>query len=423
MALEDYKLDALRCTRCAYCKWIPVDQIKSWRFAKGCPSIEFNNFHSYSAGGRLVTLLSLLEGRVEVTEKVKDSVFNCQLCGNCDVTCKICRYDMEPLAAMHELRFKLVEDGKTIPQNDRVIEGYRKLNNMLKKPKDKRGDWTKDLKIKDLSKEKAEVVFHAGCQYSYNPYLQKIARISVGIMQKAKIDFGIFGQNEGCCGGRAYHMGYKKDYKDGLDNNLAAWKKAGIKTVVTPCADCYHTFKRLYAKDGSKIEVMHMVEFTDKLIKEGKLKFTKNVNMKVTYHDPCYLGRQGEPYVEWNGKEKKIFGQAVIYDPPRPRYIGAYGIYDQPRNILNAIPGLELVEMERNRESAWCCGAGGGVKEAYPEFSSATASERIDEAESTGAEALVTACPWCEDNFIEAENGRKRKMKIFDIMELVDLAV
>ncbi len=423
MALEDYKNDALRCTRCAYCKWIPIDQIKSWRFAKGCPSIEYNHFHSYSAGGRLVTLLSLLEGRIEVTDKVKDSVFKCQLCGNCDVTCKICRYDMEPLAALHELRFKLVEDGKTIPQNDKVMEGYRKLNNMLKKPKDKRGDWAKDLKIKDLSKEKAEVVFHAGCQYSYNPDLQKIARISVGIMQKAKIDFGIFGQNEGCCGGRAYHMGYKKDYENGLNSNLAAWEKAGIKTVVTPCADCYHTFKRLYAKDGSKIEVMHMVEFTDKLIKEGKLKFTKKVNMKVTYHDPCYLGRQGEPYVEWNGKEKKIFGQAVIYDPPRPRYIGAYGIYDQPRNILNAIPGLELIEMERNRESAWCCGAGGGVKEAYPEFSSATASERIEEAESTGAEALVTACPWCEDNFIEAENGRNRKMKIFDIMELIDLAV
>ena len=423
MALEDYKNDALRCTRCAYCKWIPVDLIKSSRFAKGCPSIDYNNFHSYSAGGRLVTLLSLLEGRIEITDKVKDSVFQCQLCGNCDVTCKICRYDMEPLQAMHELRFKLVEEGKTIPQNDMAVDGYRKLNNMLKKPKDKRGDWAKGLNIKDLSKEKAEVVFHAGCQYSYDPGLQKIAKISVGILQKANTDFGILGQNEGCCGGRAYHMGYKKDYKNGMDNNLAAWKKAGVKTVVTPCADCYHTFKRLYAKDGSKIEVIHMVEFVDRLIKEGKLKLKKNVNMKVTYHDPCYLGRQGEPYVEWNGKEKKIFGQAVIYDPPRPRYIGAYGIYDQPRNILKAIPGLELVEMERNREAAWCCGAGGGVKESYPEFSRATATDRIEEAESTGAEAIVTACPWCENNFIDAENGRERKMKVFDIMELVELAI
>jgi Fe-S oxidoreductase len=423
MALEDIKKDALRCTRCAYCKWIPIDLIKSWRYSKGCPSIEYNHFHSYSAGGRLVTALSLLEGRIEVTDKVKDSVFQCQLCGNCDVTCKICRYDMEPLAAMHELRFKLVEDGKTVPQHDRVIEGYRKCNNMLRKPKNQRGDWAKGLKIKDLLKEKAEVVFHAGCQYSYDPELQKIAKISIGILQKAKIDFGIFSQNEGCCGGRAYHMGYKNDYRDGLNDNLTKWKMAGIKTVVTPCADCYHTFKRLYAKDGSTIEVLHMVEFADRLLAEGKLKLKNKVNMKVTYHDPCYLGRQGEPYIAWNGKEKKIFGQAVVYDPPRPRYIGAYGIYEQPRNILKAIPGLKLIEMERTREAAWCCGAGGGVKEAYPEFSSATAAERIEEAEATGAEALVTACPWCEKNFMETGKGKNKKLKIFDIMELVEQAL
>jgi Fe-S oxidoreductase len=423
MALEEFKNDALRCTRCAYCKWVPIDLIKSWRFAKGCPSIEFNHFHSYSAGGRLVTALSLLEGRIAVTDAVKDSVFKCQLCGNCDVTCKICRYDMEPLAAMHELRFKLVEDGKTMPQNDKVIEGFRLLNNMLKKPKDKRGDWAKGLKIKDLSKEKAAVVFHAGCQYSYDPDLQKVAKISVKILQKAKTDFGIFGQHEGCCGGRAYHMGYKQDYNDAMHNNLTKWNLAGIRTVVTPCADCYHTFKRLYAKDGSKIEVVHMVEFVDNLIKKGELKFKNKVNMKVTYHDPCYLGRQGEPHVAWNGTEKKIFGQAVVYEPPRPRYIGAFGIYEQPRNILKAIPGLKLVEMERTREAAWCCGAGGGVKEAFPEYAKATALERIEEAESTGAEAIVTACPWCEKNFIDAENGKNSTIKVFDIMELVEKAL
>ena len=153
-----------------------------------------------------------------------------------------------------------------------------------------------------------------------------------------------------------------------MHNNLTKWNLAGIRTVVTPCADCYHTFKRLYAKDGSKIEVVHMVEFVDNLIKKGELKFKNKVNMKVTYHDPCYLGRQGEPHVAWNGTEKKIFGQAVVYEPPRPRYIGAFGIYEQPRNILKAIPGLKLVEMERTREAAWCCGAGGGVKEAFPDL-------------------------------------------------------
>ena len=104
------------------------------------------------------------------------------------------------------------------------------------------------------------------------------------------------------------------------------------------------------------------------------------VPLTVTYHDPCHLGRQGEPYVPWEGEEKKIYGQAVVYDPPRPRYNGAQGVYDAPRNVLRAIPGVELVEMERNREAAWCCGAGGACREAYPEYSAWTAAERIEEA-------------------------------------------
>ena len=145
--------------------------------------------------------------------------------------------------------------------------------------------------------------------------------------------------------------------------------------------------------------------------------------MKITYHDPCHLGRQGEPYVPWKGKERKIFGQAVVYDPPRPRYNGAKGVYEPPRNVLKAIPGLELVEMERIKEASWCCGAGGGVRDAYPEFSSWTAGERIEEAMSTGAEAIVSACPWCERNFMDVVNATGGTMKVFDVMDLVQQAI
>ena len=166
-----------------------------------------------------------------------------------------------------------------------------------------------------------------------------------------------------------------------------------------------------------------MVEFVSRLIEEGKLKFSKSIPMKVTYHDPCHLGRQGEPYVAWEGKEKKIFGQAVVYDPPRPRYNGAQGIYEPPRNVLRSIPGLELVEMERIKEAGWCCGAGGGVREAYPEFSAWTAGERIEEAKSTAADAIVSACPWCERNFIDAAKQNDTEMKVFDVMELVQQAI
>jgi len=424
MPLEDLRLDAMRCTRCAYCKWIPFDLVKSWRFSKGCPSIEYGKFHSYSAGGRLITALSLLEGRSTVTEKVIDTVFKCTLCGQCDVSCKMCRYDLEPLADMRELRSTLVQDGHELLQLKPVLEGLRTEFNMLGQSKKLRGNWIADLQIKDLTKEKAKIVFHAGCRYSFDGELGHVARTAVKILQKADVDFGIMGKQENCCGGHAYDMGYRQDFRTRADFNLRAWSEAGVDTVITPCSDCYFAFKRLYtAEAGSTIKVIHMVEFVDRLIKAGQLKLTKPVPMTVTYHDPCHLGRQGETYVPWAGVEKKIFGQAVCYEPPRPRYNGAFGIYEPPRDVLKAIPGLELVEMERIKEAGWCCGAGGGASQAYPEFSRWTATERIEEAKSTGAEAIVSACPWCERNFLDATSGNGTNMKVLDIMELVEQAL
>ena len=142
----------------------------------------------------------------------------------------------------------------------------------------------------------------------------------------------------------------------------------------------------------------------------------------MTYHDPCHLGRQGEPYVPWSGKEKKIFGQAVCYEPPRPQVQRAFGVYEPPRNVLKAIPGVQLVEMER-QGSCWCCGAGGGAPKRIRNFRAATATERIEEAKSTGADAIVSACPWCERNFLDATAGDGTKMKVLDIMELVEQAI
>jgi Fe-S oxidoreductase len=172
-----------------------------------------------------------------------------------------------------------------------------------------------------------------------------------------------------------------------------------------------------------QIEVLHVVELIDRLIQQGRIKFTKAVPMTVTYHDPCHLGRLGEPYEPWNGKEKKILNQVHTWEPRRPRYMGAKGIYDAPRRILEAIPGIKLVEMERIREYAWCCGAGGGCSETYPEYSAWSAGERITEANTTGAEALVTACPWCEANFAAAKDENGKSIQVLDIIELVQNAL
>jgi Fe-S oxidoreductase len=423
VALEEYRPDMERCSQCSYCKWIPLDQVKSWRFAKGCPSIAYNNFNSYSARGRFAVALSLLNGHSTYTDRVLDIVYKCTTCGSCDVADKICRYNLEPLEMMHELRFRLVEDGQLLPQHMAVIEHLRKEDNMMMEPRAERGDWAEGLGVKHITREPAQVVFHAGCRFSFDKILRETARTAVTLLKNAGVDIGIMGKDESCCGGRAYDMGYKKEFVKCAENTIRAWTAAGVRTVVTSCSDCYHAFIRLYPPLGAKFEILHTVQYLDRLIKEGKIKLTQAIPMRVTYHDPCHLGRQGEPYVPWVGKEKKVKGQIVVYEPRKPRYIGVWGVYNPPRDILKSIPGLELVEMERIREYAWCCGAGGGVKEAYPEFSRWTATERIEEAKSTGAEAIVSTCPWCERNFIDAIGTTGDKMQVFDIVDLVRQAM
>jgi len=316
----------------------------------------------------------------------------------------------------------LVEDGQVLQPHTLLIDNLQKEHNLSGKPHTARSPWAEGLSVKNLSQDKAEVAFFAGCRFNYDADLSKTARATVTLLKNAGLDIGILGE-EFCCGGRAYQMGYRKEFAQCAATNIAALNKAGVKTIITSCADCYQAFKRLYPQAGSRLEVFHTVEILDRWLKEGRLQFNRPVPLTVTYHDPCHLGRQGEPYIPWNGKETKIHGQIVVYEPPKPRYNGAWGIYDPPRNILKSIPGIKLVEMERIREYAWCCGAGGGVREAYPQFSLWTANERIIEANSTGAEAIVSACPWCEKNFQEAIDSQESKMKVLDVMDLVQQAI
>jgi Fe-S oxidoreductase len=423
MALEDYKDDCTDCSRCSYCKWIPLDHIKSARFARACPSIEYFGFQAYSLGGRLSVALSLLEGRIGYNDELKNIVWECQLDGACDVSDKVCRYNIRGLEALREMRFKLVEEGQTLPQHKPYIDSLQKEKNMMLEPRAKRGKWAEGLDVKKLTEEKATVVFHAGCRYSYDRGLQKRARTAVTMLRDAGVDIGIMGESESCCGGRAYQWGYRKELNAFAKKNARAWTAAGAKTVVTPCAECYSTFKRLYPETGFAFEVLHVSEYIERLIMKGKIKPRKNVPLTVTYHDPCHLGRLGEPYVPWQGKREKIYGQIPVWKPSRPRYTGALGLYDAPRNVLKSIPGLTLVEMERIREYAWCCGAGGSVLEAYPDFAAWTAAERLTEAKGTGAEAIVSACPWCERNFADTARGRDEKIKVYDVIDLVQMAL
>jgi Fe-S oxidoreductase len=413
-----------RCSNCLNCRWIPFDKVKSQRFGENCPSIGYYNFNTYSARGRFQLGQTLLDGDAELSSTVTEVIHSCTSCGLCDVSCKVCRYNLEPAEHNIALKAYAVEQGKTLPAQGEIVEALRTQKTMLRGRKTvDRGNWADGIEVKNVLKEPAEVLFFPGCKFAYEDELKASAAAALRILLKAGVDVGILGPADKCCAGRAHQMGFTGDFEAAANTNIRNFESAGVNTIVTPCSDCYHAFKRLYPQLGSTVNVLHTVEYFEKLIDEGKLTFTKRVPMTVTYHDPCHLGRLGEPYVAWEGKEKKILNQIHTWEPPRPRYNGAYGVYDAPRRVLEAIPGLELVEMERIREYSFCCGAGGGCSETLPEYSAWTAGERITEANATGADGLVTACGWCEANFRDAQDEHGRKITVLDITDLVERAL
>jgi Fe-S oxidoreductase len=421
MGLEQYKGDMAMCCRCSCCKFIPMQRVSGLQYANVCPSIAKYEFHAYSGGGRMNIGTAMLTTGLKYTDRLLDIIYNCQMCGACGVSCNYAM-DMEVQEPINEMRIRCVNDGHTNAALNKVIASLRKQGSMVP-AKGKRGAWAAGLKLKDATKEKVDVVYHVGCLTSFDPRFHKLAQATAKILKKAGVDFGIAGDDETCCGGRAYQMGYEKDFLKQAKKNMAMVKKAGAKTVVTACADGYQAFKVLYDKYNLKgeLEVLHISEYIDRLVKEGNLKLRKKNPLSVTYHDPCRLGRLGEPWIHWEGK--KIPGDRFVFDPPKQYRRGSNGVYEPPRDVLRSLPGVKLTEMTRIREYAWCCGAGGGVNESNPEFAKWTAKERIEEAVSTGAEAIVTACPWCEKTFNEAIDEAGSSLKVFDIVELVENAL
>ncbi len=426
LELKDYMGDMKRCARCSLCKWPPLAQIKSWRFSNNCPSIARYNFHSYSGGGRMALGLALAEGKLdEVTDELLNIVYRCTACGACDSSCKY-NSELEVLWSIYSTRAHLVGMGYFLPEHSMIIESLRNEDNAMMQPKAERGKWAEGLDVKDLSKgEQAEVVYHAGCLYCYDPELSPIARDAVTLLKGAGVDLGIMGSQESCCGSIAFQLGFQGEFIKFAESNIDDWNAANVKKVVTSCACGFGIMKAVYPLLGKemKFEVLHITQYLDQLLKEGKLKLSGSFPARVTYHDPCNLGRKAEAYVPWKGEEKKVLGQFILREPEKIIHRGWNGIYEPPRDIIRSVPGVELVEMERIREYSWCCGAGSGVKQCMNDFALWVASERIEEAKSVGAEAMVTACPWCERNFKDAIAESGGDLMVYDIVELLQQAL
>ncbi len=401
---------------------MPLEKVEGSKYVNVCPSISRFNFHTYSAGGRMVFGVAMMEERLDYSDKLLEVVYNCQMCGACDVSCKY-SMDMEVLAPLNEFRIQCVEDGHTLPALDDIIGSLRKQGTMLPGARARRGQWAHGMPVNNLTKQNARVLFHAGCRTCYDEELWPAAKATVALLQKAEVDLAISGEDESCCGGRAYQMGYKEDFLKTAKQTMGRIKESEVKTLVTGCADCYHAFKVLYDKFDLKsdLEVLHSTELLDRLIREGRLNPAKTIASSVTYQDPCGLGRKGEPYIHWKGTE--IPGHRRLFDPPKEFRRGTHGIYQPPRDVLKSIPGLTLTEMHRTKEYAWCCGAGGGARESNPNFADWTAQERIEEAEEAGVEILVTACPGCKRSFIDAAKSKRSNLKIRDAVELLAEAI
>jgi len=414
LSVADYREDMRGCVRCSSCKWVPFNHMKSHRFSRNCPSISRFNFHSFSGSGRMNMGLSVLEGRSELTEKVSEVLYSCQMCGACDTACKSYREIIDITEVLLELRAECVESGQFMVEHMMTLDALKRENNMLGEPKAERGAWAAGLDLKDINKEKVDVMLHVGCRFSYDPELRGSVRRAVRLLQEAGLDIGTAGAEESCCGGRAFELGYQGEARNFADDLAARVKASGARYLLTPCSDGFAAFNYLYPLMGIELgaEPVHMVQLLDVLISEGKLKLANPIGMRVTYHDPCHLGRMSEPFLgAWKGdKRDRLRSQSRT---------GRFGVYEEPRRVLCAVPGLELVEMERIKEYSWCCGAGGGVYDAFPEFAIWTARERLEEAASTGASAIVTACPWCERVFMDAVGENGFELKILDVVDVV----
>ena len=368
------------------CKFIDHNEMTDTDFLAICPSGLRYKYEAYYASGRQEIARGLLEGKLDYNDRLLHILFTCTECGGCQVICSD-QGNKNPLKTIVALRERVFRDELApLPEHETLIKSMENYENPWQQPRARRDAWMRKMKLPDPRKEKVDTLFFVGCTQAYDPKLQNIARMTAEILEAAGVKFGVLGKDELCCGSTLLRMGNYDAYEKMARKNVELLNSIDVDRIITSCSGCNSVLREEYEElGGLDAEVMHSLELVDELIQSGDIKLKNKINRKVTYHDPCHLGRYT-------------------------------GVYDAPRSILEAIPGVELVEMPRNRANAFCCGAGAGVRTAYPEFAGWVASERVREAVSTGADTLVTACPFCEQNLGDV---KQQKIELVDILELV----
>ena len=318
-----------------------------------------------------------------------EEIWRCTTCGRCPQRCP---RDVKQIEAMVSLRRMATEYG-LFPPSVRPVRavsaGLAAQGNPLGEERKTRGDWAEGLSVKAFTEE-TEVLYFPCCYPSYDPRLKKVAQATANILNKAGVDFGILGVKENCCGESIRKTGNEQLFKRLARENIKTFIENGVKKILLSSPHCYHTFKNEYSEFKANFEVIHISQFLSDLVKEGKIKPTKEYKKRVTYHDPCYLGRHN-------------------------------GIYDEPRQVLESIPGIKLVEMADTREEALCCGGGGGRIWMETKKGERFGDIRLQQALDVKADILAVSCPYCkfmlEDSVASAHKADVIQIK--DITEII----
>jgi Fe-S oxidoreductase len=326
----------------------------------------------------------------------EEEIWACTTCGACQEECPV---GVEHIRKIIDLRRNLVLTQSKMPESAQLM-----LGNMQSRGHPwagvqslrLRGDWTSGLDIKILAEgDKAKTLFWVGCTGALIERNVEATLAMTRVLKAAGVDFAVLGDAESCCGDPARRAGYEFQFQIMAEQNIETFKKHGIKEIVTTCPHCYNTIKNEYPSYGGDFKVVHYTQLIADLIRQGKLKLNQELNSILTYHDPCYLGRYN-------------------------------GVYQEPRGVLQAIPKTKLEEMERSRKKSFCCGGGGGLMWIEEQPGTTKVNHlRLEDVLKTGADTVVTACPYCLQMFEESIEHKdvKDSLKARDLVELVDAAM
>lgn len=377
--LEPFKDELWVCGRCGDCSLADKSVASDRGVDHPCGVKNVLGFEAYSAKGRVMILNDLMDGKIEVNENVVDWAYACNICKSCQETCMATADGIRMPDMMEAFRKDLVANGFSVQKHEEIENS---IINDFNPYKD-----TKDFRLKVFGDrefpERAEVVYFTGCTSSYRE--KEIAVTAVELLDKLGVNFTVL-KDERCCGSVLLRLGREKVFADLTEHNIESVKQTSAKTVVTTCAGCYRTWKVDVADAGYKLDfqILHITEYLDSLISKGDTSFKMKDKLRVTYHDPCHLGRHSE-------------------------------VYEAPRRVIEAVGNVELVEMKTNKRYAHCCGSGGGLKGTYGELANEIAGNRIREAEETGAELLLTACPFCYRGLKDGARHINSDMKVLDL--------